>query len=372
MSIFFLVRSLEVGGAERQLVQLATGLHERQQNVRVGVFYRRGPLVADLEGAGVEIVDLKKSGRWDIVAFLIRTLRALRRNQPDIVYSMLGGANIVAAAIRPFVPMSKLVWSIRSSNMKLNEYDWLHAASYRVERAISRIPDLIIANSAAGKDFAVVNGFPPENIHIVPNGIDTERFRPNNELRTEQRRLWNLKDHQIAVGVLARLDPMKDQQTFLRAAVIAAGRNPKLCFLCIGEGPDRRHLQSLAETIGIAGKVKFTGRADPAAALNALDIVCSSSAFGEGFSNSIAEAMSCGRPCIVTDVGDSAMIVGNCGDVVRPCDPQTLAASILSTAERIESIDPSKPRSRVVENFSSDAMVDRTLNLLGKVISARQ
>ena len=368
MSIFFLVRSLELGGAERQLVELAVGLHERKENVCVGVFYRRGPLIAELEDSGVKLVDLKKKGRWDVVGFLVRAMRAMRRSRPDVVYCMLGGANIVGAATRLFVPKSKLVWSIRSSNMKLNKYDWLHSVSYFVERSISRMPDLIIANSSSGRDFAVANGFPSQKIQIVPNGIDTERFQSDGELRTEQRRLWSLHNEDIAVGVLARLDPMKGQETFVRAAMTAVRQRPQLRFLCIGEGPERRRLELLVEELGIASKVIFTGTANPVAALNALDIVCSSSAFGEGFSNSVAEAMSCGRPCIVTNVGDSAIIVGNCGKIVPPTNPQALAAAILDTAQHLESIDRSKIRSRIVENFSADAMIDRTAQLLRKVV----
>src|SRR4051794_179538 len=96
LSIFLLVRSLTVGGAERQLVQLATGLLERDQTVRVGVFYAGGPLAADLQSRGVEIVDLRKTGRWDVFGFLTGTISHLRRLRPDVIYSFLGGANIVA------------------------------------------------------------------------------------------------------------------------------------------------------------------------------------------------------------------------------------------------------------------------------------
>lgn len=366
-SVFLLVRSLEVGGAERQLVQLAMGLHKRGHKVRVAVFYLRGPLASELVRCGIEIIDLGKKNRWEVLRFLARTVIALRRAKPDVIYSMLGGANIVAAVVRWFVPKTKLVWTVRASNTDLRQYNWLHEVSYRVECGMSRIPDLIIANSTAGRDFAVANGFPPSSIHVVPNGIDTERFQPNCELRSEQRRVWNLDDEEIAIGVLARLDPMKDHETFLRAAMISSEREPGLRFLCIGEGSERRRLETLVERLGIAANVNFVGSANPVAALNALDIVCSSSAFGEGFSNSVAEAMSCGRPCIVTDVGDSAMIVGNCGEIVPPSNPKALAAAILDMAQRLKSIDGSKIRWRIVENFSADAMIDRTLRLIRKV-----
>lgn len=369
ISIFLLVRSLEVGGAERQLVGLATGLHDRGHKVRVAVFYRRGALAAELERRGIEIVDLRKNGRWDIVRFLIRTVRALRRAKPDVLYSFLGGANIVAAAIRPFAPQLRLVWSIRASDMDLTRYDWLHRVAYLFECRLSRMPDLIIANSSSGRDFAVRNGFPAGRISIVRNGIDTERFRPNPALRKHQRRVWNIADDEIAVSVLARLDPMKGHATFLRAASIAAKERRDLRFFCIGEGSLETPLKALADKLGIADKLKFTVAADPVAALNAIDIACSSSTFGEGFSNSIAEAMSCGRPCVVTRVGDSAAIVGDRTVIVPPGDPEALAAAIVGMAARLDTIDSSELRSRIVQKFSLANMVDRTVQLLGAAVS---
>jgi glycosyltransferase involved in cell wall biosynthesis len=362
LSIFFLVRSLEVGGAERQLAALAIKLRERGHKVRVGVFYRRGELAADLERCEVEIVDLGKTGRWDVLGFLVRTIRMLRACSPDVIYSFLGGANIVAAAVRPFVPRSRLVWSIRSSNMDLTKYDWLHRATFRLECAMSRMPDLIIANSRAGRDFASASGFPVRRIEIVPNGIDTDRFRPDQRLRKVQRRRWGITDEQIAVGVVARLDPMKDHATFLRAAAQAGRKHPQLRFLCIGEGVERPRLQALSSELGIDKSVAFTGFADPAAAFNALDMLCSSS-ITEGFPNAVAEAMACGVSCIVTDAGDSAQVVGESGDVVPVGDPETLASAILRRAT-LSTRATDLSRKFIIENFSLEAMVDRTIRLL--------
>ncbi len=231
---------------------------------------------------------------------------------------------------------------------------------------MSGFPDLIIANSAAGREFRC------PWISREPNRSRPKRYRygsfpAGRRASVSAAPSVELKNEHIAVGVLARLDAMKDHQTFLRAAAIAAKRRPDLRFMCIGEGVERPRLEELARELGIAGQVMLPGGAEPVAALNALDIVCSSSAFGEGFSNSVAEAMSCGRPCIVTDVGNSAMIVENGGSVVPPSDPQALAAAIVDMAGRRKSIDGSKLRSRIVENFSVDAMVERTQHVLATI-----
>jgi glycosyltransferase involved in cell wall biosynthesis len=351
-----------MGGAERQLVELARGMQHRGHRVTVAAFYKRGPLLRELEEARVRVIDLAKRGRWDAAGFLLRTRKAIRDAQPDLVYSFLGGANLVATAATAAMKSIRLVWSIRASRVDLSKYDWLHKASYRIERLLSNAPDLIIANSAAGRNFAAHQGFPRSKIHVVHNGIDVERFRPDPGLRRSQRKTWNLAATQVAVGVLGRLDPMKDQANFLRAAAVALQEAPNLRFLCIGDGPDRDKLGALAASLGITEHVTFTGIADSVGALNALDIACSSSST-EGFPNAVAEAMSCGLPCIVTDVGDSAIIVGDLGAVVPPRDPAALGAAIIACASELHAHSAAELRQRIVDNFGRDSMVDRTIAL---------
>jgi glycosyltransferase involved in cell wall biosynthesis len=246
--------------------------------------------------------------------------------------------------------------------MDLSSYGWLARATCRAERRLSRTPDLILANSFAGAKHSICNGFPESKIEVVPNGVETNRFRPDAALRSRQRRIFGLEDDQIAVGVLARLDPMKGHPTFLLAASMVAASPMNLRFFCIGDGAELFKLKQMAEELGLSDRVNFTGGSDPVAALNALDIVCSSSRWGEGFSNSIAEAMACGLPCIVTDVGDSAMIVGPTGTVVPPDSPRALAEAILAQASSLARHDPEAPRERVIELFSREVMVSRTLD----------
>jgi glycosyltransferase involved in cell wall biosynthesis len=367
ISVFLLVRSLEIGGAERQLVQLALGLHERGHNVHVGLFYRRGALLAELEHAGIPVIDVAKKGRWDLVGFLIRLRKLVREIRPEMIYSFLGGANIVAAAVRPLVPGLKLAWSVRASDMDLSRYDWTHRMAYRVERLMSRIPDVIIANSKAGRDFAVRNGFPPGRIRIVPNGIDVDRFKPDAALRRRQRETWKLSNGQIAIGVLARLDPMKDHPNFLRAAAILAELRPDLRFICVGDGPERKSLEDLSVKLGIGDRVLFPGSADPVSALNGFDLACSSS-ITESFPNAVAEAMACGLPCVVTDAGDSAIIVGDTATIIATRQPPALADAVLRELEALTASRKAAARERIVQTFSVDAMVEQTLMLLAALV----
>jgi len=360
LSIVLLVRSLEVGGAERQLAELAIGLSRRGHQVCVAVFYRRGLFIDALEREGIEIIDLAKRGRWEVVRFVRRDQESLRRVRPDLIYSFLGGANIVAVLVRRAVPGVKLVWSVRSSDLDLGRYDWTHRLGYRIERSLATVPDLIIANSRAGRDFAISRGFPEPRFAVVANGIDTDRFSPNRSLRTKQRRAWRIGNDTILVGCLARLDPMKDHATFLRAGALVAADREDIFLACVGNGPELASLKALALELGIERRTLFAHNADAVMALNAFDIACSSS-FTEGFPNAVAEAMACGRSCVVTDAGDSAEIVGKCGTIVPSRDPEALATGISRKIELRSRTRSTAARQRIIEHFSVDQMVDRTI-----------
>jgi glycosyltransferase involved in cell wall biosynthesis len=260
---------------------------------------------------------------------------------------------------------TRLVWSIRSSRVDWSKYGWLQKTSYQIERLLSSVPDLIIANSIAGRDFAVLKGFPGTKILVVHNGVDVERFRPDEAVRQSQRKAWNLRQSDIAIGVLGRLDPMKGHHTFLMAAAQVSRKLPNVRFFCIGEGSELASLQELAGELGMSDQIQFVGQSDdPVSALNGLDMFCSTSYFGEGFSNAIAEAMACGLPCIVTSVGDSALIVGDFGVVLPPRDPDALGSAIMACASELHAHPAAGARRRIVDNFGLDSMVDRTIALL--------
>ena len=368
LSIMFMARSLEVGGAERQLVTLARELKERGNRVTIALFYYRGSLIDEAKDAGIELIDLNKKGRLESIGFLGRTIAVVRRVRPDVIYSMLGGPNVAAALAKPFIGRTKLVWSILNTGYDSSVDDWLARLAHGFETALSRSPDMIIANSVAGRDFAIGRGFPSGRTVVVPNGIDTRRFQSDTKLRAEQRRSLGLEDADIAVGVLGRLNATKDYPTFLRAAQGVSRTKPNTRFLCVGEGTDRPQLEQLARDLGIDDRVTFTGEMDPVAALNAFDIACSASVT-EGFSNSIAEAMACGLPCVVTDVGDSATIVGDKDIVVSASSPALLAAAIERQIAGLGEHRPDQARARIVENFSIEAITDRTLDILRSLVS---
>jgi len=331
-------RSLGVGGTERQLVTLARGLHRQGHDVTVVVFYTKGSLEIELHESGIPVLDLRKSNRWDVLPFFIRLVRVVWKIKPRVIYGFLGTPNILTAFLKPFFPTIRMVWGVRASNVDLNHYDWLTRLSYSIECRLSRFADLIICNSRAGLEYAAAHGFPREKMTVIPNGVDTERFKPIAVARERIRAEWGIREKEILIGLVARIDPMKDHPTFLRAAAMLAQERPDVRFVCVGDGsePYKSELRQLANELGLDGRLIWAGaRHDMPAVYNALDIAASSSSFGEGFSNTITEAMACGVPCVVTDVGDSALIVDETGVVVPPASPDELCEGFRLMLKRL-------------------------------------
>ena len=370
MKICFLLRSLNYGGAERQLVLLAKGLRERGHDVVVATFYSGGPLEKELREAGVRIRPLQKRGRWDVPVFLFRLARVLREERPDILHSYLTDQNLVAGLLKPLFPTIRIVWGVRCSMMELKQYDWLSGLSLKLSCRLARFADAIIANSHAGREHHVAMGYPSEKTVVIPNGIDTERFRPDPEARRRVRLEWNIRHHEKLVGIVARLDPQKDHSNFLSTAALLLQERKNVRFVCVGDGPAeyRASLQELATTLGLAKYVIWVGaRTDVTSVYSAIDLLVSSSSFGEGFSNVLGEAMACGVPCVVTNVGDSAWVVGDQGEVVPPKNPVALMNAIERLLnQRVH--DPAQIRQRVVDQLSVNSLVTKTEHVLNALL----
>ena len=374
LRICFLIRDLDAGGAQRQLAELVGRLDKARFQVTVLTFYPGGLLWRDVERTpGVRLVSLDKAGRWDVVRFGIRLLRFLRRLRPDIVHPYLELANVLGW-VGGRATGAKVVWGVRTSDMRLDRYDWLYRASLRVSALLSRYADLVIFNSCAGLRHHVDScGFHRGNTAVVLNGIDTERFRPLPEDRMRTRRAWSVEDSDFLLGLVGRLDPVKGHDTLLEAAARLASRRPHVRLVCVGDGPEgaARRLAESPAARALGDRLRWEpARPDVERILSALDCLVLSSAYGEGIPNVVAEAMAAEVPCIVTDVGDAAALLADPQRTVRPGDPDALAGTcqrlVDQTADgrrRLAAAD----RRRIVEHFGTDRLVQRTAELLEDV-----
>lgn len=373
--VTLLTRTLLQGGAERQLVTLAKALHSMGHRVVVMVMYQpSGPLFEELADAGVRVIAIGKRGRWDTVAVFLRARAVVRRERPQVLYSFLPTPNLLSLSLGALSRRPAVVWGVRATDLDPRDYDWFTRWTGRLEAKLARFVDLVICNSCAGATDANHRGFPTDRLCTVRNGVDSLAFRPSSAARREFRSTIGVRDSDVLVGLAARLHPMKGHDTFVRSAALLAPRFQEMTFVCIGSGDSRlgAELKVLAKSLGIAHRFRWVEHSvDIAAAYNAFDLACSASVSAEGCSNALIEAMACGTPCVTTDVGDSAFIVNDTGEVVHPNSPELFADAIQRLLER-RNADPevgNRARQRALDEFSVERMAASTVGLLARLVA---
>lgn len=374
MKLLLLIPSLARGGAEGQMVLLANGLARRGHEVLAVPLCGGGALERELRD--VRLVELGKRDKLDLPRTVFRLAALLRSERPDILHGYLPTANILAALCGMLHPGLRVVFGLRASNVALGDLGFAARLTYRLEHLLAHRANLIIANSEAGRAHALACGYPTANLAVVPNAVDMQHFRPAPEGAALLRNEFGITSEQPLVGVVARLDPMKDQLGFVQAAAQVLATRPTVRFLLVGGGVES-YAQLVRERIAslnLEGRVLLTGtRADMPAVYSALDVLCLPSAYGEGFPNAVAEALACGSPCVVTDVGDAAVLANRAGDaglVVPPDDPEALAQGLLVMLDRVKDYgtEISRQAKAAISLYAPGALAERTEALLEELI----
>jgi glycosyltransferase involved in cell wall biosynthesis len=365
----FLLPSLVVGGAERQAVTLAEGLRRAGHVAEIALLSAEGGLCDGARAAGIPLHDLGRRARWMLPLALARFVRLCERFRPDVIHSFLPVPNLAVATMRPLLRRARIVWGFRTGDLDWSMYGKKAQFAFALETRLSTVPDLIIFNSHVGLRHCVEKGFPAARSIAVQNGVDCSAFRVDRALGADLRARWGASSCESVVGLVGRVDPVKNHRGFLEAVALLRDRQPRVRFVCIGQGSSAlvAELQALAERLGIADRVVWAGALrDMPAAYNALDLLVLPS-LSEAFPNAVAEAMACGVSCVATDVGDVKLLVAETGRVVRTGDARALADGIaellsLSREEQLELA--AAARRRVVEHFSADTLIGRTLDVL--------
>jgi glycosyltransferase involved in cell wall biosynthesis len=364
----FLIRQLEVGGAERQLVLLAREFHRRGYSVSVATYYPGGAFEHELRQTGITVHSLQKSGRWDIFRFLIRLVSWIWRERPAVVFGYLSSANLLLLLLRPVLKIRGIavVCGVRASEFDLSTYDWLTQIVEIAQRQSLRFADAVICNSMAGRDFVVASGARPSRCFVVENGIDSNRFLFVEEGRARWRHALGVDQSQILIGMVGRHDPVKGCEFFIAAAAALAESHG--CVRFVVAGPEMPGYSEVLRTevhrLALSDRWRWTGHTDDLAGIySALDVFCLPST-SEGFPNVVGEAMSCGLPCVVTDVGDAARLVGQVGWVVPARASALLAKGLACAIEALPHWDRTLPRHRIEEHYGIDCMTDRTMAVL--------
>jgi glycosyltransferase involved in cell wall biosynthesis len=310
---------------------------------------------------------------------IARLARILRKNPPDLLQTWMYHADLAGGmAARLSRRRFPVVWGIRNSTLDPQGSKKGTLWTARMCGRLARwLPDKIVSCSAVAAEVHLDWGYDAERMTVIPNGFDLELFRPEPAVRQSIRGELEIDPSVPVIGTAARFDPQKDFRTLISAAGLLLNRNPDVQFVFCGRGvsKDNTQLREWIAKTPSPGNFHLAGaREDMPSFMNALDIYTSSSAFGEAFPNTVGEAMACGAPCVVTDVGDSAKIVGDTGRVVPPRNPQALAGAwteLLSlTPEALKHLGE-KARDRIEDNYEIHTITKRFEEFYKTLISEK-
>lgn len=373
-NVTHVISSLETGGAEMMLLKLLGASNHERWNARVVSLRDRGTIGEEVEGCGVPVVTLGLKGSWPGPVAAWRLRRELRANAPSVLLGWMYHGNL--AALFGSVLAGRqvpLLWNIRYTPGDLGLEKRTTAAAIRLSARLSGRATRIIYNSRAGATRHEQLGYSATRAVVIPNGFDTERFAPSPTARATWRARLGVSDEVILIGRFGRYHAMKDYHGLLSAAAQLVQEVPGVRFVLAGKNVDQRNgeLVALIASLGLGDAVTLLGEVRPTNGLMAaLDIACSSSSYGEAFPNVLGEAMACAVPSVVTDVGDSAWIVGNSGAVVPPRNPEALAATLRVFIERGPAYRAglgAKARQRVIEKFSIQQVLREYEQLFSEV-----
>lgn len=350
--VMHVISGLHSGGAERMLANLALSQGAGKDWPMVAALIPGGDHYERLKSGNVNVTHLgMKRGRAG-PAGIMRLAGLIRTAKPDVIQSWMYHGDLAATLalmISGRRRKTRLFWGLRCSDMDLSRYSALFKFTVRACAGLSKIPDAVTSNSEAGIAWHKALGYRARRYELVENGIDIETYRPDHDARRAVRRELGIAEETPLLITVARVDPMKDYPGLIEAIGMLEGVEAMVVGLNTITLPKTERLHRLGH------------RTDVPNLLAAADLLVSPSAYGEGFSNAIAEGMAAGLPVIATDVGDARRIVGEAGRIIDPGDPEELAEVIRELTADMEKLHElgATARARIEANYTPARMAAR-------------
>jgi len=374
--ILFVTTGTETGGAENMLLKLITNLDTNRFVARVVSLTTIGPVGRRMLERGITVEELNLTpSLLGLVRGIINLRRLMRSFNPHLVQTWMYHADLAGGLAAKTISNTKVVWGIRQSNLD-------KAGSKRTTRLVARvcalvshfIPDKIICCSNASISVHTELGYDSSKMVFIPNGFDPEYIKPNAETRATFRQAYEIPDDCILIGNVSRFDPQKDIPGFLSAAALFLKQTNRARFVMAGKGmnANNEELCGLIHQGGLDRAILLMGEMeDVRDVLSALDILTLTSAYGEGFPNIVGEAMLAETFCVVTDVGDSGLIVGDQGYCVPPRSPAAVVQAwqrFIRLSEADKSAMTRKGRARLCRDYGMRQVAARFQRLYEDVI----
>lgn len=378
MNAVHIITGLETGGAEKTLFRLLANRTAQRFNPSVISLLDRGVVGHQIQSLGIPVYPLGMKRGVPGPRTLLDLCCLLKKLAPELIQGWMYHGNLAATVAasslgRP-IPV---LWNIRQSLYELSKERKLTRLVIYGSARLSRRPRVILYNSKTSALQHEAIGFNSEKTRIIPNGFNCQEYQPDSRSREQVRKALEIPPDTLLIGLIARYHPMKDHANFLRAAaeLMKSGAETDVAFLLAGRGidPSNGMLTELIHQLGLGSKVYLLGeRGDIPKLMAALDIATLASAWGEGFPNVLGEAMACGVPCVATDVGDSAYLIGATGAVAPPGDARALAAAwqaLIAAGAKGRRRLGGEARRRIAEHFSLSEIVRRYEELYLEVMA---
>lgn len=369
MKIVHIITGLNNGGAEGVLYRLVTHDHANEHIViSMMDAGKYGPLLLN---KGFELHCLNISQGKTSLKSSFKLYKLIKEINPDIVQTWMYHADLLGGVASRLAGVKKVFWNIRNSNFDGNHTKSSTIKTAKLNAKLSRIvPKKIISCAQGGVKAHTDLGYNEEKIVVIGNGYDLSTFKIDNNARDLVRDELNIGKNPI-IGMVGRYDPQKNHKGLIEALKIVKEKGYIFDLLLVGRDLNNEN-RVLLEQIRKADLYQKTHlldqRNDIPNIMNALDIHVLSSSYGEGFPNVIAEAMSCGTPCIATDVGDSAMIIGDSGWIVSENNSKELANAIIKSFQEKDNqqkwaVKKESARKRILDNFDIQIMIENYNNV---------
>ncbi len=365
-TILHIITGLGDGGAEAVLYRLCK--YDYSATHIVVSLMDEGKYGALLKAEGIEVFCLGlPTGKISLSA-LWRLHKLIKSRKFNVIQTWMPHADLIGGVIARLASVKNVFWNIRHTTLEPGKSK---KSTILIAKLCARlsgfVPRGIVCCAEEAARVHSELGYQQSKVTVIGNGYDFTQFTENMELQNNFRTELNIEKSQILLGMVGRFDPQKDHLGLLKALSIVKQTVKDFRFALIGKqlNGDNAELVESINKLQLQNNVDLLEqRTDIPAVMNGMDVHVLSSAFGEAFPNVLAEAMACGTPCVTTDVGDAAVIVGETGWVVPPKNPEALAEAIIKAIEEKETAPQAWKarkqacRRRIVENFSIEKMIE--------------
>ena len=375
--IMHLITTLGPAGAETMLCRMVHAMDRSRFESEIVSLTGILDLAEGMQGIGVRVRTLGMRKAVPNPLLVMRLAKWIRESRPDVIHTWMYHANLVGALAGRLVGDVPVVWGIHHSVLDRRVDKRRTMLVNRACAWLSRkFPARIVCCSEASLQLHKKLGYAPDKLEVIPNGFDLEHLRPDPGARRALREELGIPADSLVIGMAARLHPHKDHRNFIRAATRLLAQMPDIHFVLCGLNItwENAQLAGWINAAGIRSHCHLLGvRQDVPRLFAGMDIATTTS-YSEAFPIVIGEAMACGTPCVVTDVGDSALIVDQTGIVVPPEDSHALAEAwrrLIRAGPQMRRGLGMAARHRIELLFSLPAVVERYQSIYEEVAAGR-